>query len=322
MKTWLKTLALATMSLGVLATPALAQTPAPKFPTKEVRLVVPFPPGGATDGMTRVIADKLAARWKQTVIVENKPGANTTLGTDVVAKAAPDGHVLGVVTGSHIINPLLTSKLPYDTHKDLAGVMLLTNMPMAIWAHPSMPANTPAELLALAKKEKLDYASATTQSYLGVELLASMANVKFTYVPYKGSAQAINDLIGGHVKLMIDPISATLLEHVKQGKLKLIGTLGTKPSRLAPSAPTFSTVVPGYDFSATFGLIVRAGTPPEVVRFIHDEFAAVMKSPELQERISSIGQEPVISTPEEYTNYMRTETDKWAPIVKATGATL
>ena len=164
-----KALVVAAFSLGVVMAPAVAQ---PKFPTQQVRLVVPFPPGGATDALARLIGEKLAARWKQTVIIENKPGANTMLGTDVVAKSPPDGHVLGIVTGSHIINPLLaTSKMPYDTQKDLTGVMLLTGFQMALWAHPSFPANTPAELLALAKKEKLDYAAATTQSYLGMELL-------------------------------------------------------------------------------------------------------------------------------------------------------
>jgi tripartite-type tricarboxylate transporter receptor subunit TctC len=233
MKRFLKTLtlALSAISLCAVATaPAFAQS---NYPSQQVRIVVPFPPGGATDALARLISDKLSARWKQTVIVENKPGANTMLGTDLVAKSAPDGHVLGIVTGSHIINPLLTSKMPYDTHKDLTGVMLLTGFHMALWAHPSFAANNPAELLALAKKEKVDYAAATTQSYLGMELLSSMANVKMTYVPYKGSAQAMNDLMGGHVKLMIDPVTHAMLEHVKSGKIKLIGLLGKRASELS-----------------------------------------------------------------------------------------
>lgn len=317
----LKTLALATLSLCVLAAaPASAQ---PKYPTQQVRLVVPFPPGGATDALARLISDKLSARWRQTVVVENKPGANTMLGTDLVAKSGPDGHVVGIVTGSHVINPLLaTSKMPYDTQKDLTGVMLLTGFQMALWAHPSFPANNPDELLALARKEKLDYAAATTQSYLGMELLNATAGIKLNYVPYKGSAQAMNDLMGGHVKLMIDPVSQALLEHVKAGKIKLIGTLGKRPSALAPQAPSFAATVPGYDFSGAFGLVAPAATPPELVRFIRDEFATVMKLPEVAERISTIGQEAILSTPDEYNAYIRSEGAKWAPIVKSTGATL
>lgn len=321
MKTLFKTLAAATVSLCALAAaPAFAQQA--KFPTQPVRLVVPFPPGGPTDALARLIGEKLSARWKQTVIIENKPGANTTLGTDLVAKSAPDGHTLGIVTGSHVINPLLSSKLPYDTQKDLTGVMLLTGFHMALWAHPSLAANNPAELLALAQREKVSYASATTQSYLAMELLNSMAKVKMQYVPYKGSAQAMNDLMGGHVQLMIDPVSHTLLEQVKAGKIKLIGNLGARPSELAPTAPSFATAVPGYDFSGAFGLVARAGTPPELVRFIRDEFVSVMKLPEVTERISSIGQEPLLSTPEDYNAYIRSETTKWAPVVKSTGATL
>ncbi len=322
MKALLKSLTLVAAAFcAAAAAPALAQsTP---FPTQPVRVVVPFPPGGSTDALARLIGEKLSARWKQNVIIENKPGANTMLGTDFVAKAPADGHTLGIVTGSHIINPMLaTTKMPYDTQKDLTGVMLLTGFHMALWAHPSLPVNTPAELLALSKKEKIDYASATTQSYLGMELLNSLGGVKLTYVPYKGSAQAMNDLMGGHVKLMIDPVSHAMLEHVKNGKIKLIGTMGKSPSELIPNAPSFATAVPGYDFSGAFGLVTRSGVSPELIRFIRDEFAAVMKMPEVAERISTIGQEAIISTPEEYNAYIRSETGKWAPVVKSTGATL
>jgi tripartite-type tricarboxylate transporter receptor subunit TctC len=307
-------------ALAALAAPqAHAQA---AFPDKPVRLVVPFPPGGATDALARLIADKLSERWKQQVIVENKPGANTTLGTDVVAKSAPDGHTLGIVTGSHIINPLLTSKLPYDTLKDLTAVMALTRFHMALYAHPSFPANTPAELIALAKREPgtVAYASATTQSYLGMELLNAMAGTKMRYVPYKGSAQATTDVIGGHVPLMVDPVLGTTLEHVKAGKLKLVGTMGAKPAELTPGVPLMAQAVPGYDFSGVFGLVARGGTPPALVRRVRDEFVAVMALPEVAERIRTIGQETIASTPEDYDAYIRTEMKKWEPVVKATGA--
>jgi tripartite-type tricarboxylate transporter receptor subunit TctC len=291
------------------------------FPQRTVKLIVPFPPGGSTDALARQIAEQLAVKWKQAVVVENRPGGNTILGTDAVAKSAPDGHTLGIVTGSHAVNPLLTDKLPYDTQKDTTGVMLLTRFQMAMYAHPSLPANTPAELIALAKKSpgKLGYATATTQSYLGVELLDSMAGIQMQHIPYKGSGQALNDLLGGHIQLLVDPLAQGPLGHAHNGKLKLIGILGTSPSPLAPNAPTFSSVVPGYDYSSAFGLIARAGTPPDVIRRIRDDIAAVMKMPEVATRIRDIGQEPVASTPEEYNAFLVAEARKWAPVIKATG---
>ena len=256
------------------------------FPTKTVRLVVPFPPGGATDALARLMAEKLSDKWKQPVIVENKPGANTAIGTDVVAKSAPDGHVLGIVTGSHVTNPLLGAKLPYDTLKDLTGVMMLTRFHMGIYAHPSVPANTPAELIELAKqKPPLAYAAATTQSYLGMSLLNMMTKTSMEYVAYKGSAQAINDVLGGHIKLMIDPVLHSTLQHVQAGKL-----------------------------------VARGGTPSALVRQIRNDFASVMQMPEVAERIRSIGQEAITSTPEEYNAYILDEMKKWAPVVQATGA--
>ena len=306
------------------ATPAVAQAQSPNFPSHLVRLIVPFPPGGATDTLARHIAEKLSVRWKQPVVIENKPGANTMLGTDAVAKAPPDGHTLGIVTGSHITNPLLFSKTPYDTLKDLTGVMLLTRFHMALYATPSFPASTPAELIALAKKDPglVAYASATTQSYLGMELMNTMAGTKMQYVPYKGSSQALADLLGGHVQLMIDPVLQSTLDHVKAGKLKLIGTLGTRPSELTPGVPVVATAVTGYEFSGAFGLVVAGATPPLLVRRIRDDFVAVLNMPDVAQRVRDIGQEAVGSTPEEYNAYILAEMKKWAPVVKTTGAKL
>jgi tripartite-type tricarboxylate transporter receptor subunit TctC len=314
-------IALATALLPATST---AQTRVADFPTRVVKLIVPFPPGGATDALARQIAEQLAQKWKQPVVVENKPGGNTMLGTDVVAKAPADGYTLGIVTGSHVINPLLTNKMPYDTLKDLTGVMLLTRFHMAVYAHPSFPANTPAEMMALVRKDpgKISYAAATTQTYLGVELLNAMAGTRMQYVPYKGSAQALTDLLGGHVQVMVDPVLQSTVDHAKTGKLKVIGTLGTTPSALTPGAQLFNTQVPGYEFSGAFGLVTRAGTPPELIRRIRDDFAAVMKQAEVMARIRDIGQEAIISTPEEYNAYILTEMKKWEPVVKATGAKL
>lgn len=294
------------------------------FPSRPVRLVVPFPPGGATDALARLMAEKLAERWKQPVVVDNRPGANTMLGTDLVAKSSPDGHMLGIVTGSHVINPLLTSKLPYDTLKDLTGVMMLTRFHMGLYAHPSFPAGTPAELLALARTSNppLAYAAATTQSYLGMSLLNMMAQSRMEYVAYKGSAQATTDLIGGHVTLMIDPVLHSSLQHVQSGKLKLIATLGAEPAELTPGVPAMGQFIKGYDFSGVFGLVIRAGTPPDLIHRIRDDVAQVMRLPEVAARIRSIGQEAIASTPEQYNAYILDELKKWAPVVTATGAKL
>lgn len=319
MKTLTRIIALAAAALGLAAAlPAAAQD----WPAHSVRIIVPFPPGGATDALARLMADKLGQRWKQPVIIENKPGANTALGTDVVAKSPPDGYTLGIVTNSHFINPLLTSSLPYDTLRDLTGVMQLTRFHMALYAHPSFPADTPQELVALAKKDpgKVAYGSATTASYLAMERLNRMAGTKMQYIPYKGSAQALTDLLAGHITLMIDPVLESTLHHVKTGKLKIIGTLGLERAELTPDEPVIADAVPGHDFSGTFGLVARGGTPPELVRRIRDEFVAVMKTPEVAERIRSIGQEMVGSTPETYNAVIRSEMQAWEPVVKATGA--
>jgi tripartite-type tricarboxylate transporter receptor subunit TctC len=294
------------------------------FPVKPVRLVVPFPPGGATDTLARQMADQLSRKWGQPVVIENKPGGNTMLGTDVVAKSAPDGHTLGIVTGSHVTNPLLASSMPYDTLKDLTGVMLLTRFHMAVYAHPSFPANSIGELVALARKSpgQVSYAYATTQTLLGMELFNSMAGTKMQNVPYKGSAQALADLLGGHIQLLVDPLLQTSVDHAKNGKLKVIGTLGATPSALTPGVSLPAGAVPGYEFSGAFGLVARAGTPAPLVRRIRDDFAAVMQQPEVAQRIRDIGQETIASTPEEYNAYIRSEMKKWEPVVKATGAKL
>lgn len=314
-----------TLVIGLLVAPfTQAQVQAADYPVKTVRLIVPFPPGGATDALARLMAEKLSERWKQAVIVENRPGGNTVIGSDIVAKSVADGHVLGIVTGSHIINPLLGTTLPYDTLKDFTGVMMLTRFHMGLYAHPSLPAGTPSELLALARTSRppLAYAAATTQSLLGMALMNAMAGASMEYVSYKGSAQGINDLLGGHVKLMADPVSPSTLQHVQSGKLKLIATLGSQSAELTPTVPAMGQVLKDYDFSGVFGLVARGGTPDALVRRVRNDFAAVMALPDVTNRIRSIGQEAIASTSDEYNAYILAEMKKWAPVVKATGAKL
>jgi tripartite-type tricarboxylate transporter receptor subunit TctC len=311
---------------GALAALCALSATAQNFPIagKPVRWIVPFPPGGATDALARPITDRLSALWKVPVVIENKPGANTAIGTDTVAKSAPDGHVLGMVTLSHIMNPLLGASLPYDTLKDLVGVTQMTELHMALYAHRDLPANTPAEFLALAKKQagKLQYGSATTASYLGMELFNMMAGIKMEYIPYKGSAPAITDTMAGRLALIIDPVLNSTLSLVKDGRLKIIGTMGTTRASLTPDAPLMGDVVPGFVFSSNFGLVTQGATPPELVRRLRDDIVGVIKQPEISARIRELGQEPYGSTVDEYNNYIRAEMKRWAPVVKATGAKL
>jgi len=321
MKNVCRLLSIAFAALAALCTnPAFAQN----FPAKPVRWIVPFPPGGATDALARPIADRLSARWNVPVVIENKPGGNTAIGTDVVAKSAPDGHVLGMVTMSHIMNPLLGANLPYDTLKDLAGVTQMTEVHMALYAPRDFPANTPAELVALAKRQpgKLQYGSATTASYLGMEMMNMMAGMKMEYIPYKGSAPAIADTLAGRLQLLIDPVLNSTLSQVKEGRIKVIGTMGTRRAELTPDTPLIGDAIPGFMFSSNFGLIAQGATPPELVRRIHDDVVAVIKLPEISARIRELGQEPSGSTVEQYNAFIRSEMKRWEPVVKATGAKL
>ncbi|MCC6473861.1 MAG: tripartite tricarboxylate transporter substrate binding protein [Burkholderiales bacterium] len=309
---------IALLFFGMAPSPAAAQA----FPSRAVRWIVPFPAGGATDPLARLIAERLAANWKQPVLVENRPGASTAIGTDLVAKSAPDGHVLGMVTFAHVINPLLGANLPYDTLRDLTGVMQMTQLHMALYARRDLEAGTPAELFALARRnpEKIQYGAATPAAYLVMELLNMMAGVKMEHIPYKGSGLALTDLVAGRLMLVIDPVLATTLQFVKEGRIKLIGTLGTRRAELTPDTPVVADAVPGFNFTTSFGLVAQGRTPPELVRRIRDDVARVLNLPEVRARIRELGQEPVASTAEEYNAFIRAEMKRWEPVVKATGA--
>jgi tripartite-type tricarboxylate transporter receptor subunit TctC len=322
MKILHKLLAAMATTLCLLAS---ADSGAQAFPGKPIRLVVPFPPGGPTDAFARLLASRLQDTWKQPVIVESKPGAGTVVGTDFVAKSAPDGHTLGMVTMAHVINPSLRRNLPYDTLKDITAITQLSLLHLLVAAHPSLEANTPAELIALARTRpgKITYGSAGsgTSSHLGAELLNSMAGIQLVHVPYKGSAPAQNDLLGGRIDLLVDPLQPALTQHARAGKIKTIGMMGARRTPLAPEIPAFAEVVPGFDAVGMFGLIAAGGTPREVVQRIYTDVAAAIRTPELNERMLQFGMDPVASAPEEFDAFIRKEMAKWAPVVKATGAT-
>jgi tripartite-type tricarboxylate transporter receptor subunit TctC len=290
------------------------------FPTKPVRMIVPFPPGGATDIIGRLVAAKMQEVWGQPVIVENRPGAGTVLGTDLVAKSPPDGHTLGVVVTAHVINPSLRQNMPFDTLKDLAAVTQVSVQHLVIAANPSLEANNIAELIALAKKNpgKLSYATpgSGTAMHLSVELLKAQAGIDIVHVPYKGGAPAQQDVMGGRVPILLDVLYA-VQPLINSGKIKLIALLS--PQRVS-NLPIVADVVPGVSALSIVGLVAPAGTPKDLVRKISDDVGKAVRSSDLTERMTQLGMEPVGSSPEQFEALVRAEIEKWARVVKISGA--
>lgn len=313
-----------TLAASVLAATA-AGAAAADYPSKPIRLVVPFAPGGTTDFLARTIGQKLGTNLGVSVVVENRPGAGGNIGSDNVAKSEPDGYslLLGTV-GTHSINPSLYRKMPYDHVKDFAPITRVAVVPNLLVAHPGVPAKSVKELIALAKSKpgNLSFASSGNGSsvHLSGELFKSMAGVDLLHVPYKGSGPAITDLVGGQVNLMFDNMPS-VMPHVKAGRLQPIAVTTAKRSPALPNVPTIAEAgVPGYESTAWFGLWAPAGTPPAVLSKLHAEVAKVLKSPDVVERLSSQGAEPVIDTPEQFAAYIKAETAKWAKVVKESGA--
>jgi tripartite-type tricarboxylate transporter receptor subunit TctC len=314
-RTLLAAAALAT-SLG-----AYAQAP---FPSKPVTLVVPNAPGGAIDILARLLEKQLGETWKQPVVVVYKAGAGTVIGTDFVAKATPDGHTIGLVVTSHVINPSLRKNLPFDTLKDLSGVTMLATSPVVISAAPGLPANDLKELVALAKKQpgKLTYASPGSGSsmHLAGELLKTTAGIDMLHAPYKGSGGAYPDVFAGRVDLLIDPLFSSL-PHIKAGKMRAIAVLSPKRSAIAPDIPAAVETLPGVSVESVFGAVVASGTPRDAVKKLSADIGQALQTPEIRTRMAEIGLTPADTTPEAFDAFIRTEIDKWAKVVKASGAT-
>jgi len=314
----LKTL-LAIAACAVLPLAASAQA---SFPSRPVTIIVPNAPGGAVDILARLLEKSLSDTWKQPVIVQYKPGAGTVMGTDFVAKSAPDGHTIGLVITGHMINPSLRKNMPFDTLKDLSGVTLLATSPIVLTASSKLPASNVKELVALAKAKNLSYASPGSGSsmHLGAELLKSTAGIDILHTPYKGSGGAYPDVIAGRVDLLVDPLFSSL-PYIKSGHLKPIAIMSAKRSAIAPDVPTVAETLPGFEVESVFGAVVPAGTPKDVVHKISADMAKVLASPEVKQRMAEIGLTPVGNTPEQFDAYIRNEIPKWAKVVKASGAT-
>jgi tripartite-type tricarboxylate transporter receptor subunit TctC len=293
------------------------------FPTKPVHLIVPNAPGGSIDILARLLSQKLQELWGQPVIVEYKPGVGTVLGTDCVAKSAPDGYTLGMVITGHVINPSLRSNMPFDTVRDLSGVTMTAISHVVIEATAGLEANSLAELIALAKKQpgKISYASPGSGSamHLAGELLKSLTGIDIVHVPYKGSGPAYGDVISGRVQLMIDPLYASM-PHIKAGRMKALAVTNRTRSAIAPEIPTVGETIPGFDVQSINGIVVPSATPRELVRKISSDIVKVLQSPDLTARLGELGLQSVGTTPEQFDAYIRTEIDKWAKVVKFSGA--
>jgi len=295
-----------------------------QYPNKPVRLIVPFPPGGGTDTLARIYGQKLAEVFGQQVIIDNRPGAGTNIGAEIAAKAPPDGYTLLMGNIAHAINVTLYSKLAYDFVKDFTPVTLLASTPNILVVHPSVPAKSVKELIALAKARpgQLDYASAGSgsSSHLAAELFGIMAGVKMTHVPYKGGGPAVIALVGGQVSVGF-ATTPSVITHVKAGKMRGLGVTTARRSPSTPELPTISEAgVPGYEAGTWYGLLAPAGTPNEIVARLHAESVKLLKLPDVKDRLDATGFESIGNTPEQFAAYIRSEIEKWGKVVKASGA--
>jgi tripartite-type tricarboxylate transporter receptor subunit TctC len=313
---------LAFAALALVAVPLVAA--AQDYPARPIRLVVPFPPGGPTDVLARIVSTRLGERLGQPVVIDNKPGASGMIGADLVAKAAPDGYTLLANASIHVINPSLYPKTAYDAIADFAPVSNLADVPLVLAVNPKVAARSVPELVALAKASKttLAFASAgnATSQHLSGEAFKIAAGIDMLHVPYKGSAPALTDLIGGQVLLMFDSMPSAM-PHLKAGTLRPLAVTTPKRSAALPEVPTVAeSGYAGFAISTWYGVWAPAATPPAVVQRLSREIAAIVRLPEVRQQFAGLGAEPVGNTPEEFAAFTKAELTKWAGIVKRSGA--
>jgi len=306
---------------GVLMALAGAVTAQQAYPSKPIRFITPYPPGGSTTTVMRVVGEKLTERWGQPVIVDNRPGGNTIIGTDALAKSAPDGYTIMLTTSAHTINPNLFHNLPYDPIKDFAPVATVYSSEFLFAMNPSVPANNLKEFIALAKSKpgQINYAStgAGSPNQLAAELLDMMVGIKMQHIPYKGSGQAIADLLGGQVQLYLTP-PLPAVPFVKSGKLKAIAVSGASRLPALPQVPTFTEAgLPGFDINIWYGILAPAGTPKDIVDKMSAEVGKILALPEVKEKLVALGVDPLIATPDQFAALLKSDMAMYAKIIKA-----
>jgi tripartite-type tricarboxylate transporter receptor subunit TctC len=310
---------LLSLALTGFAGSALAQA----YPNKTVRMIVPFAPGGNTDIIARIVVPGMSKALGQQIIIDNRGGAGSMLGTDMAAKSPADGYTLLMVSAAHVINPAMVKKLPFDPVKSFAAISKVADVPSAIVVHPSLPVKNAKQLIALAKSKpgQLNYGSAGRGSigHLSAELLGSVAQIKMTHVPYKGAGPALTDTMAGHVELLISSMPA-IIGQSRAGKLRMIAQGGEKRSPAAADVPTMiESGVPGFVVTAGFGLFAPAGTPRAAIDKVHAALKASLGDPAVSSRLSKEGADPVGSTPEEYDQFTRNEIEKWIKVARNAG---
>jgi tripartite-type tricarboxylate transporter receptor subunit TctC len=321
MKSHLRTFAL--LSLTAVSAGALAQGTSPSYPTKPIRFVAPFVAGGPTDIQARMLGEKLGQRLGQQVIVDNRGGAGGNIGMEIVAKAPPDGYTLVIATvGTWAVNPHLY-KLPFDVLKDFAPIIQVSTSPGVLIVHPSVPAKSVKELIALAKQKpgELNYGSSGVGGFGHIcgELFTLMTGTKMTHIPYKSSAPSLTDLVGGQIQVLFNNMISTV-PHVKGGRVRALATTGAKRSPALPDLPTVAeSGVPGYENSSWSAVAVPAKTPKPIVARLHREFSEILKLPDIQQKHAEVGAEIVGGTPEQFHSYLKSEVEKFGKLVKAAG---
>jgi tripartite-type tricarboxylate transporter receptor subunit TctC len=299
---------------------------AQQYPTRPIKIIVPFGPGGFTDVAARILQKELSPAIGQPVIIENKPGAGSTIGTSDVAKASPDGYTLAMISTAHVISPHLYRSMPYDALKDFTPVMKLAEGPYVLVIHPSLPVKSVADLIAAARAQPntIDYASSGNGSaqHLVGALFVTMANAPLNHIPYKGSSQAMNDVLGGQVKVTFVGVP-NALPNLQIGKLKALAVTTRKRYAELPDVPTLQEAgVPGYDATIWLGILAPPGTPRDVVMKLNSAITKILAEPEAKKLMASAGVDVATSSPEEFAALLRSEFDRWGKVVKETGATV
>jgi tripartite-type tricarboxylate transporter receptor subunit TctC len=313
----LRCLAACACAAGLLqALPAAAQN----WPTRPVRIIVPFAAGGPADVFARYIAQRLQEPLGQPFVVEDRPGAGAVIGTDLVAKSPADGYTLLLMSNTHTVNETLLSNKPYDLERDFVAVAPINYSDLVLVAHPSVPANNVRELIQLAKQRpgKLNYASSGTGTpyHMAGELFKSMSDTKIVHIPYKGSSGARTDVLGGQVDLMFDAVT-TMADHVKAGKVKAIATTGKKRSSVLPDVPTVDeSGVPGYEATIWLGLLAPKGTPPAIVNRLNEAISKIVSQPDVQQAWARQGAVAMVMSPQAFDKYVRDDVQKWAKVIK------